>query len=52
VVTKFEGWLIFRKWIYNFARDKFSSRLAEAKTVLAQRPAPSYSPEKLTPHSS
>lgn len=52
VVTKFEGWLIFRKWIYNFARDKFSSRLAEAKRALAQRSAPSYSPEKLTPHSS
>jgi radical SAM superfamily enzyme YgiQ (UPF0313 family) len=52
VITKFEGWLIFRKWIYNFARDKFSSRLAEAKRALAQRPLPSYAPEKLTPHSS
>ena len=47
VVTKFEGWLIFRKWIYNFARDKFSNRLAEAKRALAQHPLPSYAPEKL-----
>ena len=52
VVTKFEGWLIFRKWIYNFARDKFSSRLAEAKRALAQPKLPSYAPEKLTPRSS
>jgi radical SAM superfamily enzyme YgiQ (UPF0313 family) len=52
VVTKFEGWLIFRKWIYSFARDKFAGRLAEAKEALAKRSLPSYAPEKVNPRSS
>jgi len=46
-LTKFGGWLILRKWIYNLARDKFSSRLVEAKTALAKASLPRHTTEKL-----
>ena len=35
-VTKFGGWLIIRRWSTQFKRDSFSSKLVEAKKLLAQ----------------
>jgi radical SAM superfamily enzyme YgiQ (UPF0313 family) len=34
-VTKFGGWLVIRRWSTEFKRDKFSSKLGEAKSLLA-----------------
>jgi hypothetical protein len=46
-LTKFGGWLIFRKWVYNLARDKFSIRLVEAKEALTKASLPRYTTKKL-----
>ncbi|MBI5967749.1 MAG: B12-binding domain-containing radical SAM protein [Deltaproteobacteria bacterium] len=34
-VTRFGGWLILRRWFSEFKKDSFSSKLAEAKKMLA-----------------
>ncbi len=34
-LTKFEGWLILRRWIARFAQDSFSKNLAGAKRQIA-----------------
>ena len=34
-ITRFGGWLIIRRWANEFKKDKFPSKLAEAKKLLA-----------------
>ena len=34
-VTRFGGWLVLRRWSAEFKKDKFSSKLGEAKKLLA-----------------
>jgi hypothetical protein len=34
-VTRFGGWLVMRRWSAAFKKDKFSSKLGEAKKLLA-----------------
>ncbi len=35
-VTRFGGWLIMRRWMAEFKKSSFSSKLAEAKKLLSQ----------------
>ena len=35
-VTRFEGWLLMRRWFAEFKKDNFSGKLAEAKKILRQ----------------
>jgi len=36
-LIRFGGWIIFRKWIANFKKDKFSEKLKQAKARKAMR---------------